>query len=397
MNNKMSGLNYLFLWFGASISIAEIITGGLLSTVGFKTGVYGIIIGHLIGTAILAAGGYMGVKTKMPSIESTKISFGIYGTYLFGVLNVLQLIGWTIVMIISGSQSLNQISKQIWGFDNIYMYSIVIGILICLWITFGIKGFKIINTVAVILLLGLTIVLSTIVFKNSELFNTANNGSISFGILIELSVIMPLSWLPLIADYTRFAKSKKGAVLGSFLGYFIGSSWMYIIGLSLGIISGTASPGAFLVAANLSLTAFGIIVLSTVTTTFLDVYSAGVSGVNIFKKVKEKNLALVVAVISTILALVVPMQQYENFLYAIGSVFGPLFAIVLTDFFLFKNTKYNGDKVNKLSFIVWIVGVIVYYILKQYNIIFGLTVPVIIITSIIYIITKKIYLKRAEL
>jgi purine-cytosine permease-like protein len=128
---------------------------------------------------------------------------------------------------------------------------------------------------------------------------------------------MPLSWLPLISDYTRYARSSKGGFWGSAGGYFIGSSWMYIIGLGAAIFAGNSDPSAILLAANLGIAALGIVVLSTVTTTFLDAYSAGVSFLNINPGLNEKMTAIIMAALGTIIAIVMPIEQYENFLYAI--------------------------------------------------------------------------------
>lgn len=92
-NNNLTMLSFLTLWFGAAISIAEILTGGLIAPLGFRSGLIAIIIGHLIGTTILVLGGIIGTEARLPSIMSTGISFGKYGAYLFSVLNVLQLLG----------------------------------------------------------------------------------------------------------------------------------------------------------------------------------------------------------------------------------------------------------------------------------------------------------------
>jgi putative hydroxymethylpyrimidine transporter CytX len=389
--NNLTAFHFLFLWFGAAISIAEIMTGGLLAPLGFKTGLLVILVGHAIGTSILVLGGVIGVEKRIPSIMSTRISFGFYGSYLFSILNVLQLIGWTAVMIISGARSVNIISKTLWSFDNITLWSIVIGALICFWILFGSAGFKQINTAAVFLLLALTIVLSFLVFKNGELFTKQVSGSMSLGSALELNIVMPLSWLPLIADYTRFAKSKKGAVSGSFIGYFIASSWMYLIGLGSAILFENPDVGAIMVAANLGFSALGIIILSTVTTTFLDVYSAGVTFLNIMPRLNEKTVALIMGVIGTVVAIIVPIEQYVNFLYAIGSVFAPLFAILFTDYFIIKKRKNVQEEliIDWGAMVVWIIGIVLYYTLIKFDFILGSTVPVMILTSLIYIISWR--------
>ena len=148
--NNLTGFNFMLLWFGAAMSIAEIMTGGLLAPMGFKNGVIVILIGHAVGVTILILGGIIGTSEKIPAIMSTRISFGLYGSYIFSVLNILQLVGWTAIMIISGGRSLNLISKTIWGFDNIVLWSLVIGALICIWIALGVNGLKKLNIVAVL-------------------------------------------------------------------------------------------------------------------------------------------------------------------------------------------------------------------------------------------------------
>ncbi|WP_298840520.1 cytosine permease, partial [uncultured Clostridium sp.] len=96
---KLGFWTFVFLWFGAAVSIAEIMTGGLIAPLGFKVGIIVILVGHLIGTGILVLGGIIGTREKVPSMTSTNISFGVYSTYLFSILNILQLIGWTAIMI----------------------------------------------------------------------------------------------------------------------------------------------------------------------------------------------------------------------------------------------------------------------------------------------------------
>ncbi|WP_425059510.1 hypothetical protein SCACP_01020 [Sporomusa carbonis] len=386
----MTSTNYMLLWFGAAVSIAEIITGGLLAPLGFVQGTTAIVLGHIAGTTLLVLGGIIGSQTKLPAIMTTRLSFGVYGSYLFAILNIMQLIGWTAVMIVAGARSVNQITKMVWSFDHMTLWSVVIGALIFMWIAGGTDGMKKINSAAVILLFALTVVLSGVVFSNSELFTRQLSGDMTFGGAFELSVIMPLSWLPLIADYTRFARKTSEGAWGSWLGYFIGSCWMYIIGLGAAIIAGDSDPAAMMLAANLGLAALGIVVLSTVTTTFLDAYSAGVSCVNLLPKASERTLALVMTVIGAALAIVIDIEQYESFLYAIGSVFAPLFAVLLADYFILgRRQADDGLLVNWGAVIIWILGVVMYYQFVKLDLVVGATVPVMIITAGVYALAAR--------
>lgn len=393
--NNLSMLNFTTLWFGAAISVAEILAGGLLAPLGFKMGLLAILLGHLVGTTLLVLGGVIGTAERIPALVSTRISFGLYGSYVFSVLNVLQLLGWTAVMIIVGARSVNEITKTLWSFDHLTIWSLIIGAFIMVWVWLGKdSGWKKANHIAVILLFLLTMVLSVIIFRNHELFSKLGAGDMAFGSALELAVVMPLSWLPLISDYTRFAKTKRGGAWGSWLGYFFGSSWIYMIGLGAAIIASDPDPTAMLLAANLGIVALEIIVLATVTTTFLDAYSADVTFLNIFPKLNEKSVALVMTAIGTGLAIIVNIEQYESFLYAIGSVFAPLFAILLTDYFLLKNKKIQAELlVNWGTLALCALGTILYYQFIKLNFVLGATIPVMMMISIIHLITRRLTVK----
>jgi len=387
----LSGFGLFALWFGAAVSMAEIFTGGLLAPLGFEQGLKAILLGHLIGGLILILGGYIGAQSKLPAIMSTRISFGHYGSYLFSLLNVLQLIGWTAVMIISGGRAANELGVALFGFDSINTWAIAIGIFIGLWIWLGKVGFQKLNVVAVVLLFVLTLILCGVVFKEGNILLAAPTDEISFGAALELSIIMPLSWLPLISDYTRFAKSRKSGLVGSFMGYFIGSSLMYAIGLAIALYAKDASVGSMMMTLNLGFAALGIVLLSTITTTFLDAYSAGVTFTNIFPQMSERKIAFAMAIIGLLVAIFTPIEQYETFLYAIGSVFGPLFAILLSDYFIFKKEQIEPSlSLHIGALIVWAIGVGLYYWFMTFDLPLGSTLPTMLATSMIFIITKKV-------
>lgn len=374
---KTTSFSQTLLWFGAAISIAEILTGALIAPLGLFKGTMAILIGHIIGTLVLFLTGYIGAKSKLSAIESTRISFGKYGSYVFSVLNILQLLGWTGVMIITGANVLNGVTQDIFNYQNATLWCILIGVLICIWIIIGIKNLSKINIFVVGALFLFTVILGFTVFSPTSVNNSILMETLTFGAAVELSVIMPLSWLPLISDYTRNVKNEKAGTLSSALGYFVGSTFMYIIGLGAAIYSGTSDIALILLSAGLGLMALFIVILSTVTTTFLDAYSAGVSFVNIREKASEKMAALVVCVIGVILAIFVSTDQYENFLYLIGSVFAPLFAILITDYYILKiQTVDEGSVPNFKNAIIWVLGVIGYRMLMPYNSPIGITLPV---------------------
>lgn len=379
---KTSVFSNGLIWFGAAVSIAEILTGTLFAPLGFEKGIAAIIIGHIIGCILLYFAGLIGAKTERSSMETVKISFGQKGSLLFSSLNVLQLVGWTAVMIVSGASAANAIVN----IGGIWVWSIVTGALIILWCLIGIKNLKIVNIIAMGGLFILTIILSSVIF-GGDMTTLASDG-LSFGNAIELSIAMPLSWLPLISDYTRNAKKKKVTAFTCAAVYFFASCWMYIIGMGAAILTGESDIAKIMMSAGLGLMGIMIIIFSTVTTTFLDVYSAGVSSVSISKKINEKWAAIIISIIGTLLAIFAPISKFEGFLYLISSVFAPMIAIQITDVFILKK-DHTPEKVNMSNMILWAVGFAIYRIFMGIDTPIGNTIPVMIIISLLSVLINR--------
>lgn len=389
MNTKKILLNNGLLWFGAAISIAEILTGGLIAPLGFKNGIMAILLGHIIGGMLLYFAGHIGCYSGLSSMESCRLSFGKYGSYIFSSLNILQLVGWTAIMIIGGANVLNTISYNLIGLENKLLWCGLISLLIIIWVLIGVENLGNLNIIGVGGLFILTIVLGFVIFKSTGIVqhNISDNGTLSFGMAVELSVAMPLSWLPLISDYTRKVKKNKLITPVSVFSYFLGSVWMYIIGLGGSLYAGTCDIAQILMQAGLGIVAMIIVLMSTVTTTFLDVYSAGVSCSNINKKVNIKYLSVIICIIGMLVAMFTPIEQFENFLYLIGSIFAPMISIVITDYFILKNRKANSN-IDILNIIIWVIGFIIYRIFMNLDIIVGNTLPVMVIISFMCILVN---------
>ena len=113
MKKQTSVFENSLIWFGAGVSIAEILTGTYFAPLGFEKGILAVIIGHIIGCAMLFCAGLIGGKCRKSSMETVKMSFGNKGGLLFSVLNVIQLVGWTAIMIYDGSLSVNSIWEML--------------------------------------------------------------------------------------------------------------------------------------------------------------------------------------------------------------------------------------------------------------------------------------------
>ena len=365
-NRKTSVFENGLIWFGAGVSIAEILTGTYLAPLGLINGIAAVLLGHLIGCAMMFAAGLIGARTRKSAMETVKMSFGQKGGLLFSALNVLQLVGWTGIMIYDGALAANGTAAV-----GAWIWCIVIGALILLWIAVGVTNLGKLNTAAMAALFLLTIVLCAVIFGQGA-GQTAAGEVMTFGAAVELSVAMPLSWLPVISDYTREAEKPVKATAVSVIVYGLVSCWMYIIGMGAAIFTGETDIAAIMVKAGLGIAGLLIIIFSTVTTTFLDAYSAGVSFESIFPKWKGKQLGI--AVIGTFAAILFPMDDITDFLYLIGSVFAPMIAVQIADIFLLKKEEKKKDFEVK-NLVIWLAGFLLYRFLMTVDIPVGNTLP----------------------
>lgn len=385
MTNKVTLREQGLVWFGAGVSIAEILTGTYLAPLGLIKGLLAIVLGHLIGGILFYLAALISARRQKSAMESVKDTFGRQGGKLFAFLNVLQLFGWTAIMIYDGALSATAIfhtSPRIWA--------IVIGALVVVWIALDVSSIEKVNMIAMLGLFVLSIVLCVVIISHHTMHSL--HGTIAFGAALELSASMPLSWLPVIGDYMVDCEQPQKSALVSTIVYSLASCWMFGIGMAAARMSGTGDIATIMVKAGLGIAGLLIIVFSTVTTTFLDALSGGISTQSLDDRGDGKKAAIVIGILGTVGACLYPMDNITNFLYLIGSVFAPMIAVMMTDtFILSKETKKDFDIVNLM---IWLSGFVLYRLFMRFNWIVGYTLPDIIITMLISLSMHKMIKKR---
>lgn len=390
--NRTSVFSNGLIWFGAGVSLAEILTGTYFAPLGFGKAMAAILLGHFIGGLMMFAAGMIGAKERRSAMETVKMSFGEKGSLLFAILNVLQLIGWTSIMIYDGALAADGLLHT-----GLWIWALVIGALIILWIVIGLTNLGKLNTIAMTALFILSLILFKVIFFGTAVADPiVDDGSLTFGAAVELAVAMPLSWLPLISDYTREAEKPFAATLVSVLTYSVVSIFMYMIGMGAAIFTGEYDIAQIMVKTGLGVVGLLIIVFSTVTTTFLDAYSAGVSSVSISSKIKEKWATVVVTIIGTVAAMLYPMDNITNFLYLIGSVFAPMIAVQIADYFILKKADAAEKEFQWTNLLIWLIGFIAYRLLMHVDTPVGNTLPDMAITIVLCLIVGKIASRGKE-
>ena len=377
---NLQGWDFFLLWAGAAVSLAEIWAGGLLVPMGLGLGVGAILLGHFIGNTPLALGGVIGSRWGIPAMVSIRTSFGLRGSYFAAALNVIQLVGWTAVMLIVCADAAEAIGKM-YGFSHPTLWIVLSGAVTTLWALVGHRFWKWLQRVAVFALLVLCGLMTFLVFKEYSLTGLSRipvSEDFPFMVGMDLVIAMPISWLPLVSDYSRFGSKTRASFFGTWSGYFLVSSWMYLLGLVAALATKSPDPAgvvmSLMVQFGWPVSALLIVLFSTFTTTFLDIYSTAVSALNIFPALGERRGVVLGGILGTLTAIVFPsLLDYEHFLLFIGAMFCPLFGVVLADYFLLHNRILHPEElhrkngrywfwrgVNPAAMLSWTIGFIVY-------------------------------------
>ena len=384
IHRRLSTPTLGLIWFGASVSLAEILTGTFFAPLGFEQGLTAILVGHIIGCILFWLVAYVSAKTGASAMGAASRSFGHVGSNLFALANVIQLVGWTAIMVVSGAAAANLLVPLLGEAG----WCVVIGALIVFWIAIGVKRMGRAQSFAAVLLLVLTFVASSAVFGGTLITPSGDEG-LSFGAAVELAVAMPLSWLPVVGDYTREAKRPGAGATMATITYFVGSCWMFAIGLGCALFAGSDDIAAVMAQAGMGLIGILVVVLSTVTTTFLDAQSAGVSAESIHPKLNARICGIIAAVVGTALAIFAPVSNFEEFLYLIGSVFAPMAAIVIADYFIGHRDR-SDVAVDWRNIVLWVLGFALYRVSLTWDIPCGNTLPVMVVIVLAAFVVEKV-------
>lgn len=401
---NLGGRDFFWLWAGVAISLAEIWAGGFLAPLGFWAGLWAILLGHLIGNTLMGLGGVIGSEHGIMSMVSIRPAFGIRGSNLAAVLNIVQLIGWAAIMLIIGGRAGAMLGKGAGGIlatDGFWV--VAIGLLTLLWALWTGKAvWKLLQTVSVLALLAVIAMMTWVAFTGLEPTPaTPAAAPLAFMTALDLVIAMPISWMPLVADYARSARSTRAAFWNTWWGYFIVSSWMYVLGLQVTLLTGAADPGQAVLETmgrvGWAIPALAMVVLSTITSDFPDVYSATCSMLNISRRLSARTVMVLAGGVSILVALVFPMEQYENFLFFIGAMFIPLFGVVLTDYFVLRGRRLDVSElyregglywyrrgVNPAALAAWAAGFAVYQAIALLKMPVGGSIPSMLAAGLLY-------------
>ncbi|MEN3249849.1 cytosine permease [Fructilactobacillus sanfranciscensis] len=432
----MSKWDMFATWIGANANNGTWYIGGVIATVGLiKASTLLVVVGS-ISYILLGLASYMGYKTGLPAMTLTRPSFGVKGSILPSIVNVVQFIGWAAINTFIAATSISFILKDILGWDNSSFhnqFSIIIGIVVMsilhlISISLGEKSVKWIERIGIILVIILVtwesvVVLKTVPFHEIVKWQPATKFQLPSGKIVDVLAAFNLAWVTAAADFSRFTKDKHAATTASFFGANIGLFWFAFIGLIATIATAitinkfdpnNADPSTIAAKLGLGILAMLVIVITSTTANAVNLMAAGSALTNIFHRLKLTPALWIVTLIATVMTFIPVyiasfLTTFETFLDGIGMFLGPEIAIFLIDYFLIKKKNYQVSEfskpqgaywytkgINFLAVTTWIIGVLSYLGLNKFSFIVntvGATFPAMIITAICYYAVAKIKIK----
>lgn len=383
------------LWFSLGVGLLVMQVGAyLVPALGTRDAMLAIVFGSMLGAGLLAWVAKIGCDSGLSSAGLMHATYGYRFARLPVMLNIIQLVGWATFELVIMRDGAIAIGRQAFGWElgivlpTLFWGAIVIALLCGSMITLVRKFVS---------RFGLPLVILSLIWLSTQflmrldgeglqaMWARAGDGSMSVFSAIDLVIAMPISWLPLVADYARHGRSGRSAFAGTWLGYVIANIWCYVLGVVVISVSGpdTDMIGALLLAQG-GLIALGLILVDELDNTYGDLYSGSVSTHSILPQLSIRGWGLILAVLSTGLAMVLPMHSLEPFLLTLSSIFVPLFGVIL------GRLSWHNTRIEPASLAVhivpaglWILGIFTYHALAQWAPQYGSALPTLALTFVL--------------
>jgi putative hydroxymethylpyrimidine transporter CytX len=362
------------LWGSLGVSLLVLVAGALLvPALSLRDAVVAILVGGVIGSAMLGLAGMIGAQARVPAMVLMRAPLGRSGSYLPTALNVLQNVGWATFELIVIATAAAALSDEVFGFEARWAWTLLFGALAAWLALLGPVGVvrRFLRRFAVWVVLASLVYLTWWAVKDAslgDLWSQPGEGGFSLWEGADLVVALVVSWIPLAADYTRFTRSERDALIGTGLGYLLASVWLFGLGAVL-LLTRDLSDPAQIPASVAAAGGAGALALLAVTVdetdeAFANVYSSAVSIQNLLPRVPQRLLIVLVAATATIAAIAIDLVRYEDFLLLLGSFFVPLFGVLLADWLLASRYTermiFGAPRFRAGPIVAWLAGFALY-------------------------------------
>ncbi len=382
------------LWLSLGVGLLVMQVGSfLVPALGTQAAMLAIVAGSVLGAGLLAWTAKLGCDSGLSSAGLMHATYGSSFARLPVLLNIVQLIGWTTFEMVVMRDGVLAIGQRAGVALPLALVTIAFGLLLIGLLTGSMVTLvrKFIGRFALPLVILSLLWLSWQFLGKaqamgwSEIWNRGGSGGMSTMGALDLVIAMPISWLPLVADFARHGRDGGSALRGTWLGYAVANAWCYTLGVLVALTTPSTDLVAALLLAQGGLIALGLILIDEVDNAYGDLYSGSVAGHSLVPKRGTRAWGIALAVFCTGLAMVLPMHSLEPFLLMLSSVFVPLYGVILgrlggRD----EVAKLVGaSRVNPGAVAIWLLGVACFHLLPQVSTQLGSALPTLALTFVL--------------
>ena len=359
----------LAMWGNLGISLFGPLTGALIATAAGSVGLAlaAIVIGCGLGAILLGASAVIGASTGAPAMVTLRGLVGRRGSVVPTLLNIAQNVGWATMEIIVISTAAVAVLGQSWRWP----FVILAGAAATVMAVRPLGSVRLLRKIMIWLVLAASVYLFVQVLLQPRQ-SIPQESVLGFWPAVDLAVAGVVSFAPLAADYSRHSQTRKAAFWGASLGYGLAAIAYYALGVYAVLNLGASDVITALVTLPAGAVAIAILLVDEVDEAFANVYSTTMSVHNLLPQVDRRIVALLIGATATLLAGLLDFGQYQSFLFLIGSVFVPLYAVAAVDFFLVSRQRWDLSSTSRFRaapVIAWACG------FAAYQLVYPGTVP----------------------
>ena len=350
----LGGFDLGLLWGNLGISLLVIVAGAILvPALSLPSALVAIVVGCVIGNLMLATAGLIGAQARVPAMTLMRAPLGSRGSYLPPAINIVQCLGWTVFELLVIATAAAALSDQLFGVEAQWAWTLVFGAAALAMGLLGPIGVvrTLLRKVAIWLMpvaIGYLVWWALTGGGLSAAWDRPGEGGISIWQGVDIVVGVTVSWVPLAADYTRFARTPRGAFWGTGIGYLLPDALLLALGavilLTRDVGDAAALPAAVAAGGIVALVALCVLTVAETDEAFANAYSGAVSLQNLFPGAPQRLLIVATTTVGTVGALALELTSFQSFLFLLGSFFVPLFAVLLADWLL-AGRSYGADDV----------------------------------------------------
>lgn len=363
------------MWIGANTNYVVLLNGVLMISLGlgFKQALLAILVGNLLGCAVLGMASIMGPRTGTAGIVTTRTSFGHLGALIPTFISTLSVLGWFSINSVVATMGLQELFKLAGAPDTHLLMWICLAIVLAGEMLLAIYGHATIlkaeQWIAVVLaamFVGLFLFMLPHMDWNFASTIAEGDGVTVWGTwLLAMGIIFsyPISWTNFASDYSRYFHPdvdwKKVAFYAG-AGQFTALVLTEFIGIVVGVVALTtlgslADDPVSQLPQLLPTWFFAIFMLAVifgcVATNVPNGYTAGLSLLALRLPLTRVQGVLVIGVFTLIFRIITLLygqffELYEQWLIYIIIWTCPWITIVLTDYFL-RGRNYDTIELMK--------------------------------------------------